>query len=75
MIRNRQQPRQITYELQNIDSVSHTIDLVNNMDINISIVPPELMYFVNAGWILNVNIDTIKSNGSCGLSILNKLQS
>lgn len=75
MIRNRQQPRQITYELQNIDSVSHNIDLVNNMDINISIVPPELMYFVDAGWILNVNIDTIKSNGSCGLSILNKLQS
>ena len=75
IIRNRQQPRQITHELQNIDSVSHTIDLVNNMDINISIFPPETMYFVDAGWILNVNIDAIRSSGSCGLSILNKLQS
>ena len=42
VIRNRQQPRQITHELQNIDSVSHTIDLVNNMDVNVSIVPQKL---------------------------------
>jgi hypothetical protein len=45
------------------------------MDINVSIVPPEAIYFVDAGWILNVNLDGIRSNGSCGLSILNKSQS
>ena len=75
IIRNRQQQRQITHEIQNINSVSQSIDLVNNIDINVLIVPPEAMYFVDSGWILNVNVDAIRSNGSCGLSILNKLQS